>query len=390
MNWPDAFERLLRWILAKLETRFPPLVMNSAEHPRPKNRLTREDVVKLITANGGPVGLDLRNVDLVGADLQHLDLRGVLFSDQLIGSDLSHCNLSGSNLTGAIICNATCVRTHMTKADLRDVDFRFTRFEDAYMRGADLRGADFYRARLLGRTSLLETNMFGASLYLADISGVIVRQSSIGSRIMPEDLRLFKEFHARRRKVTPERYIELETRRFAEAREVYQSLKARWMEEGRYGDASWAFFKERQMAKQTYHPLRTHHYHEHHERRLIFSLSWWKFYVTYSIRWIFAWLAELSCGYGERPLRTVFWAVVSIVSFGFLYAMSEGIVRTGSNSIRWIDYFLYSLASFSTINVADLIAANDIAKVLTSLEALVGIAFLALLMFTLGNRISKS
>jgi hypothetical protein len=102
------------------------------------------------------------------------------------------------------------------------------------------------------------------------------------------------------------------------------------------------------------------------------------------------WVADLLVGYGERPLRAASCGGVAIVVFALAFWLSGGVSNPNGQPIRWIDYLHYSLATFSTIGFPALTPGNDLAKLLTSLEALTGISLLALLMFSLGNRINRS
>lgn len=156
-------------------------------------------------------------------------------------------------------------------------------------------------------------------------------------------------------------------------------------------EASWAYIKERRMVRTTHYPGNARQYYadEFPSSRGILSKGWWRFYLLHTSKWLFDWIAELSCGYGERPLRTVAWAAGILVVFPLLYAWSGGIDSTvGSPS--WLDYFNYSLGAFTTIGFAQFQATTWLAQTLTSIQALLGICTLALLMFSLGNRISRS
>ena len=59
-------------------------------------------------------------------------------------------------------------------------------------------------------------------------------------------------------------------------------------------------------------------------------------------------------------------------------------------SFNFFDYAIYSAGAFATIGYEGLKPINTAARVWTAVEALLGISILALLMFTLGNRISRS
>jgi hypothetical protein len=53
------------------------------------------------------------------------------------------------------------------------------------------------------------------------------------------------------------------------------------------------------------------------------------------------------------------------------------------------DALIYSLATFATFNLADTGPTGRGADVASSVEALLGIAVLALVIFTLGNKMSR-
>ena len=145
------------------------------------------------------------------------------------------------------------------------------------------------------------------------------------------------------------------------------------------------------MAKMTRHPSRARHYYadELSDSRTLVSRGWWGFYLRHTLKWLLDWAAELSCGYGERPLRTVLWAGVVLLVFPLLYRASNGVI-SAAGAMSWLDYFNYSFGAFTTFGFDQFQAVTPLAQTLTSIEALLGISVLALLMFTLGNRISRS
>lgn len=103
------------------------------------------------------------------------------------------------------------------------------------------------------------------------------------------------------------------------------------------------------------------------------------------------WITELLCLYGESPLRVIAWAAVSaFILFPLLYALFGGVDTTDGSPVTWSEYLRLSLASFATIELPNIQAQGIPAQFLQTLEALTGISLLALLMFTLGNRISRS
>ncbi len=117
---------------------------------------------------------------------------------------------------------------------------------------------------------------------------------------------------------------------------------------------------------------------------------WLWFYLRHFGKWLLLWASELSCGYGERPARTAFLVVVIVPLFAVLFRLSEGVAASNGAAMTGLDYVNYSFGAFATVGFARFITVNALAEALTSIEALFGIATLALLMFALGNRISRS
>ncbi|MBD2533449.1 pentapeptide repeat-containing protein [Nostoc flagelliforme FACHB-838] len=344
-------------------------------------------------------GAILSGADLQGANLERAELTGAdlvqanLESANLWASVLDNANLWRANLKNAYLAKASFQETIVSNANLENVNAPFTDFHRADFSGANLNNASFYAANLseaklngvfLGRTSLWRANLRDAQISV----------KSIGTSVLQEDPEAFMAHleHHLGSEQTPQSFTKPFKRRFSEARDVYLALKANFSDTGDNLAASWAHFKAREMQKHTHHPQRAGfcYYRElpQNSSSRISPRLWW-FYFKHTVHWLLSWAAELSCGYGEQPFRVIACSAVILLVFPFLYALVGGVINTSGQPLRWVDYFHYSLAAFSTIGFPDLVPASDVAKLLTSLEALLGIASLSLLMFALGNRISR-
>jgi len=362
-------------------------------------KLSREDVIRMIEERGGPEGLDLSGYDLSGVSLSYLDLHCVVFGTDwrtphlstacvkeavfehcnLRGTSFIHVDLSGASLYGSDLANArlgvaNCTETTFNRANLRGANFHGARLNNTNFSEADLRNADFHSA------------------YMGDVK---LTGAKIGDRLLFEDYGKYRDFLARH-EVDEETVARCLATRFLLAGHTYLALKKAFLSEGDYKQASRAYVKERQMRKRTHWPLgRTRVcYPEELDGLPQAGLGrWWHMHV-FNVRHLYAyivdWIVELTCGYGERPLRTVWWGLATIVVFAALYRFSAGIVSVDGAALNWLDYLNYSLGAFSTIGFSNFATVNRLAQTLTSAEALLGIAILALLMFTLGNRISRS
>jgi hypothetical protein len=290
----------------------------------------------------------LVEVKAPGADLSHGDMRGCyLIGADLKGADLSHARLQGADLSKATLTGATLCDAKLTEVDLT---------------GAQLDGVNWYGAWVVG--SYLTRHQIGSAI-------VQERESYQGPDPRPEDAAI--------------------PGRFAQAASVYRVLKNNFLSIGSYDDASWAYVKERVMRKKTHWPARARESYplEFEALKAEGVLGRWSrlaFFTRHSASWALDWIFELTSAYGERPLRALAWAGALVLGFSLLFGWIGGIDNARSG---W-DYFNYSLGSFVTMSFNDLGAVSAPARILTSIEALLGICLLALLMFALGNRINRS
>jgi uncharacterized protein YjbI with pentapeptide repeats len=299
-------------------------------------------------------------------------------------------NLQGANFTEAILQKALLWRGDFTGTVFRKANLQKADLGVSILAASDLTEANLENA-ILARADLRDANLSRARLINADIRDVDLTQvmSLVGVYLSGANLNNTMI----RREQLQHGLGEEKDGDYYGAKEAYLTLKINFLSLGRYDDASWAFVKERKMERKANNPFRARRYYgklELLEPTRFFTGENLFFMIRHTNKWIFDWINELLCGYGEMPLRVVFWALVTIVAFPFFYFLSGGISTTNEIPPTWLDYLQYSLAAFSTINVADIEATNNYAKLLTSVEALLGISIVALLMFALGNRISKS
>lgn len=377
-----------------------------------------DKLIRAIEANGGPENLDLTGVDMSGCDLSREAVIRKVEELEHKGRPIwqSHVN-GGLNLSGAILKSARFFSTNMAFVDLSFADLEEAFLQAANLSNARLRNTNFYNAELnqcdlsgitapnasfdnadignsiLSGANFDEASVKGASFYRAKFSGTQLSRREIGERIVQEDRETFEDFllehHASLGKEGVQSW--LDRRHYEDARQVYASLKVNFLEIGNFDDASWAHIKERQMAKMTHHPKYAHRYYSYQLQNNSgeFSMARWSFYISHTGKWILDWLAELTVGYGERPLRTIVWSSFILFVFPFVYMLSGGIESTKAH-LTLLDYFNYSFGAFTTMGFSQFNAVTPLSQTLTSIEALLGISFLALLMFALGNRISRS
>lgn len=376
-----------------------------AQPPRAKKKLSRDEVLALISRRGGADGLDLSGYDLSGVNLSKLDLTGVIFGSLSVLRDSDPTEASkAANLEGAWFERSLLRRANLARTNLRGARFYHADLRDATLFAADAEGADFRETNLtnadlysasMRQCRLIGADLTGANLLLANLDGAELTADSLGAGLIQEDARSYREYAGRwyiQPAVGRAHAASHLPVRYAEAREIYLHLKNAFLSSGRYDDAGWAYFKERQAERRSFSPTtaRAHYRDQVRSGKSPAAARWLAFHCRYLLRLAASLANELLTGYGERPLRVVFWSLVTVAIFPIFYWLSWGIATTSGSPIRWIDFFHYSLAAFSTIGFPDLVPVTDAAKTLTSIEALSGISALALLSYTLGKRIGRS
>jgi len=356
--------------------------------PRNGQIIRRDELLRLIEENGGPEGLDLRGTLFVGDGPSGQPRQNpiALSPDALAplaeayrqanggfeppwltregGMDLSTVHLQGANLhlaqlQGACLVHAQVQEAHLVHAQLQAADLWGAQLQRAGLVYAQLQGARLWYAQLQGadlqHAQLHAIDMYdvisldGTRWYGALLDHTLIRRESLGKATGDEI-----EAHDNR---TAEAY--------SQATEAYLLLKNNFNQIGRYEDASWAYVKEQQMEKMAYHwEWRSHGWH-----------AWGSLW-----RWLRNWAYELATGYGERPWNPVAWGGVIILGFAVGFTRAIG---------NFWDALIYSLATFATFNLADTGPTGRGADVASSVEALLGIAVLALVIFTLGNKMSR-
>ena len=223
--------------------------------PHAGERLSREDVLRLIEEHGGPENLDLSYADLREADLWDANLqKAFLVRANLQGAVLTGCNLQRTelwhaDLQGADLWNANLQKARAWSANLQEADLRH-----ADLQGADLRRADLRRARL-AYAALRDSNLEGVNW---------------GDYVLGEEMR----------------------GHLAEAASAYRALKQHHAELGMYDVAGEFHYREMEARRKL----------AWQERRVLSYAP-----TMYTLRFLY--------GYGERPVRVIAWAAAVI--FGF-------------------------------------------------------------------------
>lgn len=361
--------------------------------------VTTEQLLDIIQRNGGARALDLANRDLTGIDLsgelleELLDEQGygdgagrrpAWFEPWTKGVSLSRSNLQGAQLRMADLRNACLEGADLRSADLAGSFLQDATLEEANLQGANLTGAVLSHTVLWAKFPSLE----GAFLYGANIEFVPCTQEQFGKGIGEEVGRDWRR-----------------------ARDAYLSLRHNFLDLGRYGDASWAYRKERRMERATHFPSEEGERWMRDElgeakaapgRSLAVRARRWTLLARLYLRpmpgiplrraaHLGNWLQDAVCEYGENPWRLMAWAVaLGLVGAlaGFAIDLLAASALVLPQPAGFLDYLGFSFASMATMHFARTEPAGQLGVLLATAQAMLGVSLFGLFMYTLGRRMS--
>jgi hypothetical protein len=194
------------------------------------------------------------------------------------------------------------------------------------------------------------------------------------------------------------------------ARESYISLRHNFLDLGRYGDASWAYRKERRMERATQFPSEEGErwvrdelaapgpgalasLPERVRRGLLTARLYLRPPSGIPLRrrgHLGNWLQDLACEYGENPWRLMLWVLLLGTGFALLGALADALAPGAvlAQGAGLLDYLGFSFASMATMQFTRTAPAGDLGVALATVEALVGVSLFGLFMYTLGRRMS--
>ena len=373
--------------------------------PHAGERLTREDVLRLIEEHGGPEDLDLREADLSEADLSGLDLHGAdLFSANLQGARFFEAksyraDFSEAEHQEAVLSMVAPQRAVLRRANLRGARLWLANLQGAVLYGVDLQGADLSGAKIRGANlvaanlqgaNLWVANLQGANLWLANLQGANLNGANLqeatlsstnlqganllaanlqGAGLEGADLRRAGLAGAILRDARLERanwgnYVlgeEIEGN-FGGAASVYRTLKQRHTEAGMYDIAGEFHYREMEARRKQAKKER---------RRLPYALGLGALGTLY--------------GYGERPLLVVVWAAAIVFGFALVH-WAFGTVAGG-----FLEALYYSAVSFTALGYGTWAPEPQgwAGRFLGAGESFLGVFMMALFLVTFTRKMTR-
>lgn len=268
-------------------------------------------------------------------DFSSQDLRGQSFVGR---------NLSKANFRGAILKNCDFTGCDLSFADFSNADLYRANFSSAKLyvtlfRGADLTRADFTNAKLYG------IKLFDSDVTRCRFDPIVIEERTAKS-----------------------------SADYEKAAEIYNTLKRALKEHGEIIRAAHYYYRQRVCQRKS------------KSSRLVRALE------LIFLDWLI--------GYGEKPIRSVYWSAVWIILFSIVYLLLPhlgigAVINTAHSSYEILSsvHHIPLAIEFSIIAFvgADLIDWDviGIARLFTSLEALIGIIMLSIILIGFSRKIVR-
>lgn len=246
--------------------------------------------------------------------------------------------------------------------------------------GYDLRFTDFYRANLrnahlfhadLRHSSLMKADLRGANLHFANLEGA----NLLGTRFDEARLENVHWGHYVHQEQLAYKAKDLAVRQdyFEQAEDIYRHLRRVLENRGLFETAGY-FFRREMVVRRYQMPL--------------FSVSRFVSKVV-----------DLFCGYGERPMRVIFFSIVLILSFAVLFFLN-GVNDDGQllqldiekslseNIYSFINAIYFSVVTFTTLGYGD-ITPIGLSRFFAAAEAFMGSFTLALFVVVFVKKMTR-
>ncbi|NQT22210.1 MAG: pentapeptide repeat-containing protein [Candidatus Omnitrophica bacterium] len=293
-------------------------------------------------------GISLKGANLSKVVLRNLDLSRSDFSGAILSrADLSGSSLFDTNLKGAELLGANLSGSDLTSASLEGADLTKSNLFGARLWHADLKSANLIEANL-SSTDLWGTRLFDVRLWHTNLTNV----SSLSR----------ENFTHRKNRYTT--HCRINEQGILSSEDGYRSLKRHFLARGRYNEASWASYKEKNQEKALLKKNRNPAY--------LPSL-----------------IMNILCGYGEKPNRIIMSSFFVVVGYATIYKILGAIraADTPAYILSMGDYIYYSVITFTTVGYGDFIPkAAPLFRLLAASEAFIGTFMIGLFIFTLARK----
>lgn len=266
---------------------------------------------------------------------------------------------------------------------LQRCDLKNINLVDSFGDGYDLSESDLYRADLQGAHlfnlrlrdgSLMKANLHSANLHHTKLEntnllGIRLKQTRVDNIVVGEQIRQEKLAYRYQEQRNNEKALD----NFEQSEEIYRNLRKSAEDQGLYKLVGEFNYKELTMRRN--------------------QLD------TGSFEWCFSKLADLLCGYGEKPANIVTFSLFLICACSVLYfffgvAHGDSLVKLdlGQSFEQNLTHFgmsiYYSVVTFTTLGYGD-VTPIGVTRFIAAIEAFIGSFTIALYVVVFVKRMGR-
>ncbi|MBU7027146.1 MAG: pentapeptide repeat-containing protein [Theionarchaea archaeon] len=286
-----------------------------------------------------------------------------------------HASFNGTTFQNAYFNGTTFQNAYFNGTTFQNAYFNGTTFQNAYFNGTTFQNAYFEGAVIKEDVELVPNRVeylnlqnakffFGGSITVdptkAKFHRAYLENVSFINCNWPR--KIYEEVHMKDKDVDLS-FKELET--------IYRNLKQNMQRHGDYSQAGEFYFREMECKKKAL-------------RKKKFSPDWFKSF-GYS-------LLKYTCGYGEKPERTAFSSLFTILGFALLYWTSECLQYPMENPtiFQKIESTIYfSFVTFTTLGLGDIHPLTRLGRTLICCEAVIGAFLIALFVVVFAKKMMR-
>lgn len=270
----------------------------------------------------------------------------------LEGAHFRRAELSGESFRGIKLVEADFGKALLSGCDFSGADLWRARFD-----GADLTGAVFENAQL-AEADFSDANLRSATLECSRMRATRFIRSNLQIALLKD---AYFENTVFEDAIWDERMINAYEKKgeLLTARKIYQNLKSSHLKTGDAARAGEFFYREKECERKG---------SACNSRRLTLSLLW------------------LFWGYGERPFRTIFVGMLSILVFAVIYYLIGGL----PSQAFW-EYLYFSAVSFTALGYGNwVVSPGTLTRVVAIGESFFGVVIIASFIAALARKMTRT
>lgn len=158
-------------------------------------------------------------------------------------------------------------------------------------------------------------------------------------------------------------------------KEFHAHIKRLYSQIGKKKEASNHYYLEKTFERKSFLHLRENHRNEYYKAKG--KIAKWVVKTEYNLKYLYSGFLNILWGYGERPSRIFGISITTIVLYAFVYCFFPNASPATQND--FLNSLYYSMVTFTTLGYGDISQPCIVLKLLSGLEALLGMTFWGIL-----------